>query len=133
MSDNFVAKERTMNRALTLCYAVCGIFLLGAPVGAQVYPLPLVGGDIIPPFVHSFFPGAGMGFDGVDADPQGITNFNGLTAMGYTAGTATDNSGNPYDIGTDIRVYQGDYVGAVLGPIGFASKSAKAHGTFCEI
>ena len=73
------------------------------------------------------------GFDGVDADPQGITNFNGLTAMGYTAGTATDNSGNPYDIGTDIRVYQGDYVGAVLGPIGFASKSAKAHGTFCEI
>src|SRR5216684_3876165 len=88
--------------------------------------------DIIPPFIHQFFPGAGRSFDGDDADPQGITNFSGLVAMGYTAGTATDNSGKTYNLGTDIRVYQGDYVGAAASGLGFASKSAKAHGTFCE-
>src|SRR5216684_3656629 len=31
-------------------------FPAGTPVGAQVQPLPLVGGDIIPPFIHQFFP-----------------------------------------------------------------------------
>ncbi len=102
-------------------------FPAGTPVGAQVQPLPLVGGDIIPPFIHQFFPGAGRSFDGVDADPQGITNFSGLVAMGYTAGTATDNSGKTYNLGTDIRVYQGDYVGAAASGLGFASSQSARH------
>lgn len=55
--------------------------------------------------------------------------------MGYTSGTAIDTGMNMYDVSTDIRVYQGEYVGAVVGTAGTAgaSKSAKAHGTFVEI
>jgi hypothetical protein len=55
--------------------------------------------------------------------------------MGYTNGTATENAGHPYNVITDIRVYQGDHVGAEIGAVGTgaASKSAKAHGTFVEI
>jgi hypothetical protein len=53
--------------------------------------------------------------------------------MGYTLGTATDNKGNQYAVITDIRVYQGDYVGGVSTYIGGGTTSAKAHGTFVLI
>jgi hypothetical protein len=98
--------------------------------------VPIPGGDVLPPLFNQFFPGVGAGFDGLNADPHGITNFRGSVAMGYTNGTATDNAGKTYNVITDIRVYQGDYVGAELGaPSGTAgaSKSAMAHGTFVEI
>jgi hypothetical protein len=90
---------------------------------------------LIPPFglFNQFFPGVGAGFDGLDADPHGITNFRGLVAMGYTNGTATDNAGKTYNVITDIRVYQGDYVGAVVNGGFGRTKSARAHGTFVEI
>jgi hypothetical protein len=71
--------------------------------------------------------------DGLNADPQGITNFRGLVAMGYTTGTATDNAGNSYIVITEIRVYRGDYVGAVATYGGGGTTSAKAHGIFVEI
>ena len=65
---------------------------------------------------------------------QGITNFRGIVAMGYTSGTAIDKAGHTYNIGTDIRVYQGDYVGAAPANGGAGgSVSAPAHGTFVEI
>jgi hypothetical protein len=100
----------------------------------QVYPVPIRGGDIIPPFITQFFPGPGVGFDGLNAEPHGITNFSGLVAMGYTSGTAIDKAGHTYNIGTDIRVYQGDYVGAAPANGGAGgSVSAPAHGTFVEI
>src|SRR5215470_2270085 len=92
------------------------------PLAAQVYPVPIQGGDIIPPFVTQFLPGPGL--DGLNADPQGITNFNGVVAMGYTSGTATDSAGHVYNIGTDIRVYQGTFVGA--HGVGGAGGSASA-------
>jgi hypothetical protein len=53
--------------------------------------------------------------------------------MGYTSGTATDSAGHTYTVGTDIRVYQGDYVGAVANEGAGGSKSAEARGTFVEI
>jgi hypothetical protein len=53
--------------------------------------------------------------------------------MGYTLGTATDNKGNQYGVITDIRVYRGDYVGAVPTYIGGGSTSAKGHATFVLI
>jgi hypothetical protein len=111
---------------------------------AQVLPIPIPGGDFIVPFtiapgisgpglINQFFPGVGPGFDGLNADPHGITNFKGLVAMGYTAGTATDNAGKQYNVITDIRVYQGDYVGADGSGGPGQQRSAQAHGTFVEI
>jgi hypothetical protein len=71
----------------------------------------------------------------VNAEPNGITNFDGLVAMGYTLGTATDNAGNPYQVITDIRVYQGDYYGALatFGAGGTTTSAKRAYGTFVEI
>jgi hypothetical protein len=60
----------------------------------------------------------------VGAEPNGITNFRGLTAMAYTSGTAVDGSGTQYVAGTDIRLYQGEYVG---------QDGRHARGTFVEI
>jgi len=119
------------------------------PISAlKVQPIPLPGGDIIPPTVlpdgslapsyglfNQFFPGfpnQNPPFDPMNADPHGITNFRGVTAMGYTGGYTTDRK---FAVVTDIRVYQGDYIGGEIADpnTAGASKSARAHGTFVEI
>jgi hypothetical protein len=117
----------------------------------KVQPIPLPGGDIVPPapvsggglfpsygLFNQFFPGPPNQkppFDPTNADPHGITNFRGVTAMGYTSGPATDNSGNAYTVITDIRIYQGEYVGGEIADANTAgaSRSARARGTFVEI
>ena len=68
----------------------------------------------------------------MNADPQGITNFHGVTAMGYTSGFTTDQK---FAVLTDIRVYQGDYIGGEIADpnTAGATQSARAHGTFVEI
>ena len=113
----------------------------------KVQPIPLPGGDIVPPTVlpdgtvvpsyglfNQFFPGPPNtpSFDPMNADPQGITNFHGVTAMGYTSCFKTDQK---FAIVTDIRVYQGDYIGGEIADptTSCASQSARAHGTFVEI
>lgn len=103
--------------------------------GTPPTPIPIPGGDELPPvgLINQFFPGVGTGFDGPNAEPGGITHFKGHTAMGYTLGTATDNKGNQYGVITDIRVYQGEYVGGVSTYIGGGTTSAKLHGTFVLI
>jgi hypothetical protein len=55
--------------------------------------------------------------------------------MGYTSGPAMDTEGNKYIVITDIRVYQGEYIGGgIANPnSGGATKSARARGTFVEI
>ena len=117
------------------CLLACGCL----PLRGQVYPVPIPGGDIFPSvggpitFVNQFLPGVGTIFDGLNAEPHGIVNTSGIVAMGYTAGTATDSAGNTYNIGTDIRVYQGTYVGAVAALGAGGSVSSSAHGTFVEI
>lgn len=119
----------------TLCLVVLGSFLLRAQVQAPVQPVPIPGGDLLAPFglFNQFFPGVGPIYDGLNADPQGITNFSGLVAMGYTTGTATDKAGRTYNVITDVRVYRGDYIGAVASEPAGGTKSARAHGTFVEI
>jgi len=118
-----------------VCILVCGCF----PLQGQVYPVPVPGGDIFKTpggpiiFGTGFFPGIGAGFDGLNAEPHGIVNSRGIVALGYTAGTATDNAGHTYKIGTDIRVYQGTYVGAMAHLGGGGTISATAHGTFVLI
>jgi hypothetical protein len=96
----------------------------------QVQPVPIAGGDVLgppsfPPFlIHQFLPGPGPGFDGINAELNGITNFHGLAALAYTNGMATDNNGRNYITQTDIRLYHGEYV---------AADGSHAVGTFVEI
>jgi hypothetical protein len=118
-----------------LCvFALCGL-PLQAQVQAPVQPVPVPGGDLLAPagLFNQFFPGVGPIYDGRNADPQGINNFRGLVAMGYTLGTAQDTAGRNYNVITDVRVYQGDYIGAVAHELGGGTKSARSHGTFVEI
>ena len=127
--------RRLLNLAFAAYLLVCGCL----PLRSQVYPVPIPGGDIFQSvggpitFVTQFFPGIGAGFDGLNAEPHGIVNSRGIVALGYTAGTATDSAANTYNIGTDIHVYQGTYVGAVASGGAGGSISATAHGTFVEI
>ena len=131
-----------MKRAIGFAVSVLGSAAVWAQAQQpEVFPVPIPGGDVLPQLVpagssifwNQFTPGTAAGFDGLDADPHGITNFRGVVAMGYTLGPATDNKGMAYQVITDIRVYQGDYIGA-QAPVGaFATKSRKAHGTFVEI
>jgi hypothetical protein len=71
----------------------------------------------------------------MNADPHGITNFRGVTAMGYTSGMTDDKQ---FVVITDIRVYQGEYIGGQIAnpdptKSAGATKSARARGTFVEI
>jgi len=125
-----------MRRVLFLGVLVLsGVALRAQNQLPQVSPLPIPGGDLIAPFglFNQFLPGVGPGFDGLNADPHGITNFRGTVAMGYTNGQATDSAGKTYQVITDIRVYQGDYIGAQATFGAGGTTSARAHGTFVEI
>ncbi len=98
----------------------------GAPL-SDFEPVPIPGGDQIPggPLIHSFLPGPPeLGFEGLDVEPNGITNFRGFVAQAYLAGSATDNSNNTFDLFSDMRVYQGEYV---------AADGSHHHGTFVLI
>jgi|SRR5581483_2603713 len=113
-----------------------GVWAQGPPTPL---PVPVPGGDVLPnpdgstSLWNVFSPGVGPFLDGENAEPNIISNFRGHVAMGYTLGTATDNKGKQYAVITDIRVYQGDYVGGVPTYIGGGSTSAKGHGTFVLI
>lgn len=105
------------------------------PPPPAIQPIPIAGGDVVPPvgIINIFSPGVGTGFDGMDAEPHVFTNFRGVSAMGYTLGTATDNSGNAYQVITDIRVFKGEYIGGAPTYSAGGTTSAKTHGTFVEI
>ena|SRR3974390_152007 len=113
------------------CLFVCGCL----PLSGQVQPIPIPGGDVLSPYglFNQFLPGVGAIYDGRDAEPHGIINFDGVVAMGYTSGTVQDNTGKTYIVSTAIRVYQGTYIGAMAHDGAGGSISAKAHGTFVEI
>ncbi len=97
-----------------------------------VIPLPIAGGDFIPAaphhragIIHQFAPGPeANGLDGIWAEPNEITNFNGTVAQVYMGGTAIDNHGKRHRVDADNRVYQGEYFGA---------DGRHGTGTFCEI
>jgi len=132
-----------------LRYSMIAVLALGATLTAQiqpipnlpVQPIPIRGGDLVPGFgiTNAFVPGPpgqSPPFDPIGADPQVITNFKGLTAMGYTSGLATDNKNNQYAVITDIRVYQGKYIGGTAAdPVNTAGAtvSEEADGIFVEI
>jgi len=135
-----------MRSSLGLLVAV--FFVFTALANAQidpipnltVQPIPVPGGDLLPPYglFNQFLPGPSNQnppFDPLNAEPNGITNFRGVAAMGYTFGSATDNHGTVYGVITDIRVYQGEYVGGETANANSAgaTKSVRSRGTFVEI
>jgi len=71
-------------------------------------PVPIPGGINVPPLLHLFGP------TDLDTEPNVITNFKGFSALAYPTGTnaARDSNGNFYDLQTDMRVFQGEYVAA---------------------
>jgi hypothetical protein len=123
-----------MTKGLKLAGALGILSLCCLPLWGQVLPVPIPGGDIIQPFglFIQFFPGVGTGFDGLNADPHGITNSRTFVAMGYTVGTATDNSGKTYTSSRTFASTKGITSAEVNGGAG-QTISAKAHGTFVEI
>ena len=75
--------------------------------GGIALPVPL------PPLIHVFAPGpTSLGNQGIDVEPNVISNFRGFAAQAYPVGlgTATDSEGNTYDVSNDMRVFQGEYV-----------------------
>lgn len=75
--------------------------------------VPIPGGINIPPVIHVFAPGPTQQNDqGLDVEPNVISNFRGFAAQAYPVGlgTATDSEGNTYDVNSDMRVFQGEYV-----------------------
>lgn len=120
------------------------LFLLASrvPLMAQIQPIPnltiqpvpIPGGDLVPGYgiTNAFAPGPSgqtPPFDPKGAEPNVITNFKGLVAMGYTSGPASDSNGNQYVVITDIRVYKGAYRGgkaADLPPMNTAGATVSA-------
>jgi len=98
----------------------------------DIQPVPIPGGDLVPGYgiINSFVPGPPgqtPPFDPIGADPNVITNFKGLVAMGYTSGPATDGKGNRYVVITDIRVYKGAYRGGkAADPVNTAGATTSA-------
>jgi hypothetical protein len=129
------ARMRTDRRSFLLGSA--GVFVaglaasLGRPgMGAangfpkHKAPLPapktIPGGPVINSVpIHQFLPGpagltlpfSGIQLEGLNVEPGQILDFKGFTAVAYFAGTATGSDGTQYNLESDIRVMEGEYVG----------------------
>jgi hypothetical protein len=83
-------------------------------------PTPIPGGVQIPggPLLHVFLPGppevtlpfTGTQLQGLDVEPAVITDYRGVTALAYLAGSATGSDGNQYNLEADMRAMEGTYV-----------------------
>jgi hypothetical protein len=95
-------------------------------------PKPILGGVDFPPFIHEFLPGPETitlpftlaTLQGLNVEPSTITDFKGVTVLAYHVGAATGHDGTKYNLETDIRVMQGEYV---------AENGKKREGTFAEM
>src|SRR5258708_29088360 len=114
MDSSIYGQEVQAMRSRLVGYLLLLLLAFSDPLKAQiepistlkVQPIPLRGGDIIPPtplpgggifpsysLFNQFFPGPPNQtppFDPMNADPHGITNFRGVTAMGDTGGYTND-------------------------------------------
>jgi hypothetical protein len=83
-------------------------------------PTPIPGGLEIAPgqVIHIFLPGdpaislpfSGLPLGGFDVEPATITDFKGSVAMAFHAGTAEGSDGKTYNLESDIRAFEGEYV-----------------------
>lgn len=55
-------------------------------------------------------PFTGITLQGLDVEPSTITDFNGSTALAYHVGSARASDGRTYNLETDIRAFDGEYV-----------------------
>jgi hypothetical protein len=95
---------------------------IAAPSASRVSPVPnpIPGGlELAPGFViHVFPPGdptvtlpfSGLTPAGFDVEPGTLTDFNGSAAVAYHVGTARGSDGTTYNLETDIRAFEGEYV-----------------------
>jgi hypothetical protein len=68
--------------------------------------------------IHVFGPGdpavtlpfTGITLQGLDVEPSTIADFNGSTAVAFHVGTARASDGKTYNLETDIRAFEGEYV-----------------------
>jgi hypothetical protein len=140
-----ILRDTTMSRGTFIRGAAGGLALtaLGGPLAGleaaagenengEVLPppRPIPGGiDLAPPLIHVHEPGTlnkalpytGAVLEGLDVEPNTITDFKGVIAQAYHAGTATGSDGKRYNLETDIRAYQGEYI---------ADDGSHHHGTF---
>ena len=87
-----------------------------------VPPKPIPGGITLPggEVIHVWAPGdpkvtlpfSGLTLMGFDVEPSTMTDFRGFAAGAFHAGTVTGSDGKTYDLETDMRAFQGTYVGA---------------------
>jgi hypothetical protein len=85
-------------------------------------PKPIPGGSPLPDgsLIHVFAPGplgvtlpfTGVQLQGLDVEASVITDYSGFTALAIHVGTATGGDGKAYNLETDIRVMDGNYVAA---------------------
>jgi len=83
-------------------------------------PNPIPGGlQLAPGFViHVFGPGdpavtlpfTGGTLQGLDYEPSTITDFDGSIAVAYHVGSARASDGRTYNLETDIRAFDGEYM-----------------------
>ena len=90
--------------------------------GPVTPPNPIPGGafDVGPPLgvLHVFAPGdpaitlpfTGLTLGGFDVEPGTITDFRGSSAVAFHVGTARGSDGKTYNLETDIRAFEGEYV-----------------------
>ncbi len=83
-------------------------------------PNPIPGGLEVAPGVilHVFGPGdpsvtlpfTGFPLAGFDVEPCTITDFRGSSAVAFHVGTAEGSDGKTYNLETDIRAFEGEYL-----------------------
>jgi hypothetical protein len=82
-------------------------------------PKPIPGGNQIPggPLIHVLpgppevtLPFTGAQLQGLDTEPSVISDYRGVTALAYLAGSATGSHGNQYNLEADMRAMEGTYV-----------------------
>ena len=86
--------------------------------GHPAVPKPIPGG--VKPGVHVWgvgptsvtLPFSHSTLAGLDLDASTITDFDGVVAVAYLAGTARGSDGATYNLETDVRAYSGEFVAA---------------------
>jgi len=83
-------------------------------------PDPIPGGIELAPgqIIHVLAPGdpevmlpfTGVTLQGFDVEPGTITNFRGSSAVAFHVGTARGHDGTMYNLETDMRALEGEYV-----------------------
>ena len=87
-------------------------------IAAAPNPIPGgldVGGGVV---IHTFAPGdpsitlpfTGFTLGGFDVEPGTITDFNGASAVAFHVGEARGSDGRTYNLETDLRAFEGEYV-----------------------